>query len=121
VACEVLQLAGYRVLSAKNSREAGFIYEQYGTDVDLLLTDVILPGETGLALACRLRRENKGLKILLVTGYAMQMELRELPPEEVLAKPFSSETLLKRIRHLLKGEGPERENEDSIRRAYGAA
>ncbi len=121
VTCEVLQSAGYRVLSAKNSREARFLYSQFGTDVDLLLSDMILPGETGLALACRLRRENRGLNILLVTGYAMQMELRELRPEEVLAKPFSTDTLLKRVRNLIEGGGIERDSEDSIRRGCGAA
>ncbi len=121
VTCEVLKTAGYRVVTAKNSQEAADFYNEYGGDFDLLLTDMILPGETGLALASRLRRGNTGLNILLVTGYAMQMELREVPPEEVLAKPFSTETLLKRVRHLLKGEVVKRENEDAIGRACGAA
>ncbi|HEX4782743.1 MAG TPA: response regulator [Candidatus Sulfotelmatobacter sp.] len=121
VTCEVLQSAGYRVLAAKNTLEAASLYEQYGTQVELLLTDMILPGETGLALACRLRRGNPRLNLLLVTGYAMQMELRELKPEEVLAKPFSTETLLRRVRHLLNGEGRQTVGGNSMRQACGAA
>ena len=98
---EVLQSAGYRVLTAKNAADAICLYQQNSGNVDLLLSDVILPGETGCALACKLRRENPFLKILLVTGYAEQMGLQKIKPEEFLAKPFSTETLLRRVRQLL--------------------
>jgi len=118
---EVLQSAGYRVLAAENSLEAASLYELHGTQVELLLTDMILPGETGLALAYRLRRENPRLNLLLVTGYAMQAELRGLEAEEVLAKPFSTETLLQRIRHLLNDEGCQTVRGGSLQHACGAA
>ena len=98
---EVLQSAGYRVLTAKNAAEALCLYQQNSGNVDLLLSDVVLPGETGSALAGKLRRENPFLKILLVTGYAEQMGLQKTRPEELLAKPFSTETLLRRVRQLL--------------------
>ena len=101
VTCEVLQSAGYRVLTAKNAAEGARMYEEYRGEVKLLLTDVILPGETGRALAGRLRRENPGLKVLLVTGYAVEMGLRDGEPEECLAKPFSAEGLLRRVRQML--------------------
>lgn len=105
VTCEVLQSAGYRVLAAKNAVEALRVYEQCGGEVELLLTDVVLPGETGRALAGRLRRKNPVLKILLVTGYAEQMGLREGNQEECLAKPYSTEVLLRRVRQRLDGVG----------------
>ena len=101
VTCEVLRSAGYRVLAAKNAAEAMRIYEARGNEVELLLSDVVLPGESGRVLAKRLRRENPGLKILLVTGYAEQMGLRDGTQEECLAKPFSTEVLLGRVRQLL--------------------
>ena len=101
VTCEVLQSAGYRVLTAKNAAEAMSLYNQSGGEVELLLSDVVLPGETGWALACMLRRENPLLKILLVTGYPEQMGLRQAKSEEFLAKPFSTQTLLRRVRQLL--------------------
>lgn len=101
VTCEVLQSAGYRVLTAKNAAEAMRLYNQSGGEVELLLSDVVLPGETGWMLACKLRRENPLLKTLLVTGYAEPMGLREAKPEEFLAKPFSTQTLLRRVRQLL--------------------
>jgi two-component system, cell cycle sensor histidine kinase and response regulator CckA len=65
VACEVLQSAGYTVLAAWNAAEAMRVYSNHASEIDLLLTDMILPGETGLALASKLRRENPRLKILV--------------------------------------------------------
>jgi CheY-like chemotaxis protein len=103
VTCEVLRSAGYRVLSAKNAAEALVSYDVRRGEVELLLTDVVLPGETGLALAGRLRREDPDLKVLLVTGYAEQMGKREEKHEECLAKPFSTEVLLRSVRRLLDG------------------
>lgn len=100
VAGEVLRTAGYRVLTAKNAAEAMDIYNEAHCDIDLLLTDVILPGETGRALADRLRRENPLLPVLLATGYGDQMA-RETG-EECLAKPFASEELLRRVSELME-------------------
>ncbi len=104
VTSEVLRSAGYRVLTAKNSVEALRVYEVNSATVDLLLTDVVLPGETGRALAGRLRRENPGLKVLFVTGYAEQMRLGEAEPEPCLAKPFSTRVLLRRLRLMFDRE-----------------
>jgi CheY-like chemotaxis protein len=105
VTCEVLRSAGYRVLTAKNAVEAAREYDQAYGEVDLLLTDVILPGETGRVLAARLRLENPGLKVLLVTGYVEQMGVSEAGYEECLAKPFSSGVLLRRVRQVIDGAG----------------
>ena len=99
VASEVLRAAGYRVLTAKNATEAMQIYENE-FEIDLLLTDVVLPGETGRMLADRLHRENPRLPVLLATGYGEQMA-REAG-EECLAKPFSSGDLLQRVQRLME-------------------
>jgi|SRR5579871_1911697 len=101
VTCDVLESAGYRVLSAKDSVEAARLYDTQGSEVDLVLTDVILPGESGRVLAAKLRRENRQLKVLFVTGYVEQMTKLEETREEWLAKPFSSDVLLREIRSLL--------------------
>ena len=101
VTSQVLRSAGYRVLTAKNAAEAIHVYDQCSNEVDLLLTDVVLPGETGRVLAARFRQNNPALNILLVTGYAEQMGLQDGDQEECLAKPFSSEVLLRRVRRQL--------------------
>jgi CheY-like chemotaxis protein len=118
---EVLRSVGYRVLAAANGAEAGRMYAERRGEVDLLLTDVVLPGETGLALAGRLRREDPKLKVLVVTGYAERMKGREAVQEELLAKPFSTAALLGRVRQVLNGETARMEKDDLLRRACGSA
>ena len=121
VTCEVLRSAGYRVLTAKNAGEAARIYDWSRAEIGLLLTDVVLPGETGRVLAGKLRRENPELRVLFVTGYAEHMGLSEAAHEEYLAKPFSTAVLLRRIRQLLEGECLWGGNEELVRLACGNA
>jgi DNA-binding response OmpR family regulator len=118
VTCEVLRSAGYRVLTAKNAMEGAGIYDARRGAVDLLLTDVVLPGETGRTLAGRLRRHDPGLKVLLVSGYSEQMSLSDSLQEELLGKPFSSEVLLRRVEELLICGKP-LESEGQFTRACG--
>lgn len=65
VICEVLRSAGYRVLTAKNAVEAMRTYEEHRWRTDLLLTDMVLPGETGRALAGRLRPRRSAIEGLV--------------------------------------------------------
>ena len=102
VTCEVLQATGYRVMCAKNSAEGSSLHERFSEEIDLLITDVVLPGENGQALAEKLRRKKLDLKVLLVTGYADQMKVSGESSFECLAKPFSSAVLLERLRRLLE-------------------
>lgn len=120
VAGEVLRSAGYRVLTATNAVEALAVYAVHRGAVDLLLTDVVLPGENGRALARRLRRKNPELKILLVSGYAEQMGVQG-DVVECLAKPFSGGVLLRRVRQTLDGNELGREGGSSVRRACSSA
>ena len=101
VTSEVLRSAGYRVLPAKNTADAEQLYVQRGGEVDLLLTDVILPGEDGRCFAERLRLSHPTLKTLLVTGYAEQLGLLAGGREEYLAKPFSTMELLEKVQEMV--------------------
>ena len=118
---EVLRSAGYRVLTAKDATEATRAYEAHRGAVDLLLTDVVLPGESGRGLAGRLRRGNPRLKVLLMTGYAEQIGRCEVGVEECLAKPFSVGSLLRKVRQALNRGGLRMGEEDPVRRACGTA
>jgi hypothetical protein len=64
------------------------LYEAFGDEVELLLSNAVLSGESGRTLATRLQRQNPWLKILLITGYAEQMGPRDTLQEECLAQPF---------------------------------
>jgi two-component system, cell cycle sensor histidine kinase and response regulator CckA len=101
VTCKVLQGVGYRVLSARDSAEAVRRHETNRGEIDLLITDVILPGENGRVLAGKLRTRAGRLRVLFVTGYAEQIGLLNEDAVACLAKPFSSRTLLESVRRVL--------------------
>lgn len=101
VTCVVLRSAGYRVVSARNSVEAVGRSEANRDEIDLLLTDVILPGENGVVLAEKLRKRDQNLKVLFVTGYGEQISRLNEDAVACLAKPFSIRTLLERVRGVL--------------------
>jgi two-component system cell cycle sensor histidine kinase/response regulator CckA len=104
---EVLRAAGFSVVAVRSAEEAVRILLDIGGGVDLLLTDVVLPRETGPALAARLRSKDPQMNVLYVTGYAEQMKMLESHRERFLAKPFSSEKLLAAVGQALSsGDTP---------------
>jgi DNA-binding response OmpR family regulator len=108
---EILRSAGYYVLRARSSEEAVGAYKECDGNVDLLLTDVVLPGESGHILANKLRREDPAIKILFITGYVEQMGKRGAGiTEECLLKPFSVHALLQRVRSVLGKTGMQRKS-----------
>jgi two-component system, cell cycle sensor histidine kinase and response regulator CckA len=101
VTCKVLRGAGYRVLSARDSSVAERWHEVSCDEIDLLITDVILPGENGRVLAEKLRKRNENLRVLFVSGYSEQICLLSAEAVACLAKPFSSQALLHSVRGAL--------------------
>jgi CheY-like chemotaxis protein len=100
---EALQSAGYRVIAAENTDHALRLYHECLVPIDLLLSDVVMPGISGHELAQSLFALCPHVRIMLMSGYVGQLALCELSPfqEEYLAKPFSISTLLRRIREAL--------------------
>lgn len=98
---EVLISAGYRVFVAKDAIEAMQIYEEHCLKIDLVITDLVLPGETGRSLAVRLNRKNPKLEVLFMSGYQNQFERDGKWTKYFLMKPFSSSTLLNRLEFIL--------------------
>jgi CheY-like chemotaxis protein len=100
---EVLRDMGCGVLEAKDGAD-GFRILQSDVSVDLLLTDVGLPGMNGRQLADAGRELRPGLRVLLVTGYASKA-LRGAPLAagiEVMAKPFAIDDLASRVAAMLR-------------------
>jgi CheY-like chemotaxis protein len=86
-----LQELGYHVLAAANAEEAMGIAEEAG-EIDILVTDIVLPGARGMELADRLRALLPELKTLLISGYAAEgntYSTERLAGWRVLRKPFS--------------------------------
>lgn len=114
VAQEILQAAGYRVLAAGDSVAAYRLYNECEPEIDLLLTDMILPGQNGGELATRMRRQNPGLKVLFVTGYADQITVLKDAGEEYLLKPFCTEALLRKVGELMNESNVEAAQEQPV-------
>jgi len=121
VTSEVLRSAGYKVLTASKADEALAAYHKNPGAVDFLLTDVILPGETGMTLARTLRQEDPELRVLFVSGYLEQFGLCNCEQAECLAKPFSTGVLLQRIKQLLDYRQASPGDQQRFRRACGNA
>jgi PAS domain S-box-containing protein len=101
---EVLQARGYKVLSAKDGLEALPLEENYPARIDLLITDVVMPGMSGRELAQRVTSARPDTKVLFISGYADDAVLRHGvtgPGTAFLQKPFALEDLLQRVRALL--------------------
>ena len=101
----ILEKAGYRVLDADDPGYAEAIFAQHGASIDLLVTDVIMPGGSGPGLFKRLALDRPDLKVLFMSGYTddaifHQGELE--PGIAFLQKPFTSQGLLRKVREALK-------------------
>jgi PAS domain S-box-containing protein len=100
----VLEASGYRLLVAANGREALRILEDPEHGVDLVLTDVIMPGMSGLELVETLRQQSPNMPVLMMSGYgeadAIQRHLVQ-PGVHFLPKPFRSGALATAVRELL--------------------
>ena len=100
---------GYRVLVADGAEAALRICDEESQGIDLLVTDLILPGASGLEIATRVTELYPATKVLYISGYAEKAVLRNNnleAPMEFLGKPFSAGSLSRKIRRVLDGEGP---------------
>lgn len=101
---EVLTPLGYKVISAASGEEALAMADSYQKKIDLLLTDVLLPGIKGQELAEQLISTCPGVNVLFMSGYlcpSMAYKNSEKDFEAFLQKPFSPNTLLRKMRKLL--------------------
>jgi two-component system cell cycle sensor histidine kinase/response regulator CckA len=94
---------GYRVLEAADGGQALALAEREGANLDLLVTDVVVPGMGGIPLAERVRDVRPDLPVLFVSGYDESSLLAVDPSSgvDLLRKPFTGGILLDRVRRLL--------------------
>jgi PAS domain S-box-containing protein len=107
--CDLLRAAGYRVLAAATPDEALALCENHSGTIDLLLTDVVLPGMSGRELAEHARRVRPKMRVLFVSGYPDDEMVRlGIQREEAvfLAKPFTADALGRKVRQALERSAP---------------
>jgi PAS domain S-box-containing protein len=103
LAKEILVRHGYTVLDAENGMAACRVAEQYDERIDVLVTDVAMPGMNGKELATTLQGRIPGLKLVFISGYAGDVAVSEVPqgPWLFLQKPFTPDVLAGAVRDVL--------------------
>jgi CheY-like chemotaxis protein len=104
VTVALLESAGYKVLQAASAESAVVLGQDLTRSIDLLLTDVLMPGMGGVELSTHLRTLRPDLRVLLMSGYAGDLIARygAIEPETALMeKPFTRHDLLSRIQTVL--------------------
>ena len=105
--CAVLSEMGYDVLCAGSPTEALRLVDQQHGPIHLLVSDVVMPEMHGPALAAIFAPLMPGMRVLYVSGYS-ESDISDQgvidPTLEVLQKPFSRETLIRKVRELLDGD-----------------
>jgi PAS domain S-box-containing protein len=106
LAAQILTELGYDVLAAANASEALEIAAARKERIDLLLTDVVMPGASGNELAQSLLRQHPEMRVLYMSGYSDNLVFRLGVLHEraaFLQKPFSAEVLERKVEELLAG------------------
>jgi len=104
-AAAVLERVGFAVLTAGSGPEAVTVAANHSGPIDLLLTDVILPGANGREVAERLKADRPGLAVLFMSGYTQNVIATDGVIEQgvdYLQKPFNAATLCARVREALQ-------------------
>ena len=110
---DLLTTQGYTVLAASNGEEALRVAQEAGKEIDLLLTDVVMPLMGGKELSDRMRDTYPDIRVLYTSGYTDYTVIREggfEPGTGFLQKPLMPESLLSKMREVL--DAPKEEHEE---------
>jgi two-component system cell cycle sensor histidine kinase/response regulator CckA len=104
-ASRALRLRGYEVCEAASAEEAMEMIDDPAIRIDLLVSDVVMPGTDGPTLAAHARRKRPGLRVVFISGYAEDSFRRNLVEHDFLflAKPFSLVELTAKVKEAISG------------------
>ncbi len=101
---EMLEAFNYRVLTAADGAEALALYEQHAREIDVVVTDMMMPVMDGAALVQELRRIQPQVKVVCVSGLgsrARSTDVAQLNPRAFLTKPYSTDKLLTALHEVI--------------------
>jgi signal transduction histidine kinase/CheY-like chemotaxis protein len=107
IAKRMLESAGYTVLTAASGEEALLLLKRHEQQVHLVVTDVVMPGMSGLTLAKRSNGTRPGMKVLYISGYTDDVVVRHGMLDEgmpFLGKPFTAIDLTRKVREVLDSQ-----------------
>jgi two-component system cell cycle sensor histidine kinase/response regulator CckA len=100
----ILEMQGYRVLAAANGEEGLEIFRKYGSAIDLVLSDLVMPVMGGIELYRTLQASHTDLRFMIMTGYPLEDGGKELLEQGIVAwiqKPFSIAELTRKVNSVL--------------------
>jgi CheY-like chemotaxis protein len=100
----LLERHGYKVLEAANGQDALTLIAARNGEINLVLSDMVMPGMGGMELASRVRSLAPKLPVLLMTGYTEEAITRagdQPHDEQIIEKPFTMHTMLEKVRRAL--------------------
>ncbi|HEY8352597.1 MAG TPA: response regulator, partial [Sphingomonadales bacterium] len=104
-ASRALKNKGYNVLEASSGEQALDIVDERGEEIDVLISDVVMPNMDGPSLVKAIQERHRNLKIIFISGYAEDAFRKNLGPTEFsfLPKPFSLKQLAETVKEVLEG------------------
>jgi two-component system, cell cycle sensor histidine kinase and response regulator CckA len=111
---DILEGQGYEVLEALNAEDAVRVAAAHSGPIDLLLTDVVMPGASGQDLALLLGLQRPDLRVLYISGFAIIKGQRQFAEVEnglelgmpIILKPFTAERLMEKVLEVLTAKPP---------------
>ena len=97
-----LEMEGFQVLRAENGPDAIRVSESHPGEIDLLVSDITMPGMDGPTLAGELLATDPNLPVLFVSGYSERIPLNKDKPFLVLQKPFVLSALVRAVRSIVR-------------------
>lgn len=100
--CTLLDAYNYRVVTASDGMEAIEVFTRYNSDIDVVITDMAMPGMEGNELVIELRKINPDVKVIAASGYSDEIKDENNLLNAILNKPFTTQQLFRTVRAVLK-------------------
>jgi DNA-binding NtrC family response regulator len=103
----MLERMGFKTLKANSSEKAYQLYKDKKENIDLVVLDMIMPGDNGAVIYKKLKRINSGIRVLISSGFWKDINVREIlndGPNSFIQKPFKFAEFNKKIDSILSTE-----------------